>query len=88
MEQIEQTEQPATQTSSLMDRITNVFTSPSELFDEVAVSQVQTSSWLVPLILSILTSKEKAKRLAAVRQGHDSHELLKDCSPTRLALKK
>ncbi len=50
MEQIEQTQQ----TTSLMDRITNVFASPSELFDEVAVNKVQTSSWLVPLILTIL----------------------------------
>lgn len=50
MEQIEQTPQ----TTSLMDRITNVFASPSELFDEVAANKVQTSSWLVPMILSIL----------------------------------
>ncbi len=50
MEQIEQTPQ----TTSLMDRITNVFASPSELFTEVAANKVQTSSWLVPLILSIL----------------------------------
>ncbi len=41
------------QTTSLMDRITNVFASPFELFDEVAVNKVQTSSWLVPLVLSI-----------------------------------
>lgn len=54
MEQIEQPQQSAPQTTSLMDRITNVFASPSELFDEVAVTKVQTSSWLVPLILSIL----------------------------------
>lgn len=42
------------QTTSLMDRITNVFASPSELFDEVATNKVKTSSWLVPMILSIL----------------------------------
>lgn len=45
---------PEIQTTSLSTRITNVFTSPAELFQEVAVNPVKRSSWLVPLILLIV----------------------------------
>ena len=37
-----------------MTRATNVFTSPGELFAEVAQAKTQTSSWLLPLLLSII----------------------------------
>lgn len=37
-----------------MTRATNVFMSPAELYTEVASTPVQTSSWLIPFILSIL----------------------------------
>ena len=40
--------------SSFMTRATNVFTSPSELFGEVASAPPQTSSWLLPYIASLL----------------------------------
>lgn len=47
--------QPQTeQTSSLITRITNVFASPGELFTELSRTKPVTSSWLVPLIISIL----------------------------------
>jgi hypothetical protein len=41
------------ETTSLMTRITNVFASPSELYNEVSVAPVQNSSWITPLIFSI-----------------------------------
>ncbi len=40
--------------SSFMTRATNVFSSPGELYAEVAGAPVQTSSWSVPYILSLL----------------------------------
>lgn len=40
--------------SSFALRATNVFTSPGELYSEVSLAPVQTTSWLVPFILGIL----------------------------------
>lgn len=44
----------STTPTSLLTRLTNVFTSPSELYEEVAVTPVQKSSWVVPWILALL----------------------------------
>lgn len=44
----------APQTTSLMTRVTNVFASPSELYTEVAANAVKASSWVFPLLLSII----------------------------------
>ncbi|MBI1805247.1 MAG: YIP1 family protein [Ignavibacteriae bacterium] len=41
-------------TSSFMTRAANVFASPSELYNEVAATPAQTSSWLIPYILSAM----------------------------------
>jgi hypothetical protein len=40
--------------SSLFTRISNVFASPGEVFSELAVQPVQTSSWMIPLLLMII----------------------------------
>lgn len=53
MEQTENQIPQAPEATSLMTRVTNVFTSPSELYNEVSVTPVQNSSWLTPLIFSI-----------------------------------
>ncbi|HJW31141.1 MAG TPA: hypothetical protein VJ508_18065 [Saprospiraceae bacterium] len=51
----EQQQTPVTPTvSSFMTRVTNVFTAPSELYGEVTITQVQTTSWLLPLLFSII----------------------------------
>ena len=42
--------------SSFIARSTDVFAAPGELFTEVAAAPVQTSSWLLPLALSIVLS--------------------------------
>jgi hypothetical protein len=42
------------QISSFFSRVTNVFASPGELYGEVAVTPVQRSSWLIPLLCSLL----------------------------------
>jgi len=54
MEQTENQIPQPPEATSLMTRVTNVFTSPSELYNEVSVTPVQRSSWLTPLILSVL----------------------------------
>jgi hypothetical protein len=54
MEQTENQIPQVPEATSLMTRITNVFTSPSELYTEVAANPVKTSSWLVPLLISII----------------------------------
>lgn len=54
MQTNENFEVPSEQTSSLLTRITNVFASPGELFLELSQSKPQTSSWLIPLIISVL----------------------------------
>ena len=41
------------QPSSFMTRATNVFTAPGELYSEVASAPAQSSSWLVPFLISI-----------------------------------
>src|SRR5438105_2470274 len=43
----------APQAASFMTRAANVFTAPGELFTEVGTSPPQTSSWLVPFLISI-----------------------------------
>ncbi len=40
--------------SSAMTRMSNVFIAPSELYSEVAVAPAQTSSWLLPFLISII----------------------------------
>jgi hypothetical protein len=51
----EQQHSPLTPTvSSFMTRVTNVFTAPSELYGEVSLTQVQTTSWLLPFLFSII----------------------------------
>ena len=40
--------------SSFSTRLTNVFAGPDELFTELIVQPVKTTSWLIPLICSIL----------------------------------
>lgn len=47
--------QPAS-VSSFMARAAGVFTSPGEVFKEVATAPVQTSSWLLPFIFSLLVA--------------------------------
>ena len=42
--------------SSFMTRGANVFSSPSELYDEITAAPVQRSSWLIPYILSVVVS--------------------------------
>ena len=60
MEQEQQTAEVASQVSSFLMRATNVFASPGELYGEVAQTNVQTTSWLVPficmLLLAVLTT--------------------------------
>jgi hypothetical protein len=56
MEQTDNQVLETQQTTSLMTRITNVFASPSELYTEVSANPVQTSSWVFPLILSLIIS--------------------------------
>ncbi len=41
---------------SFTDKLTNIFTSPSELFDYVATSEKETSNWFAPLSITILLS--------------------------------
>jgi len=40
--------------SSFFDRASNIFTSPGTVYTEVAAAPVQTSSWLLPFIVSLL----------------------------------
>ncbi len=47
-------ESPNLQITPLTTRMANVFTTPTELFQEVAVNPVKTSSWFVPLVLLII----------------------------------
>lgn len=54
MEQIEQRQETEPQISSLLTRITNLFASPSELFEELSINKVQNSSWIVPLVILML----------------------------------
>ncbi len=42
------------QISFFMTRATNVFSSPGELYAEVSAAPAQTSSWLVPFLLSLV----------------------------------
>jgi hypothetical protein len=46
------TSPPATETSSLTDRLTGVITGPGEVFAEIRDAPVRVSNWLVPLILA------------------------------------
>jgi hypothetical protein len=45
---------PAPSVSSFAVRATNVFASPGELYSEVALAPVQSSSWLIPYLLGIV----------------------------------
>jgi hypothetical protein len=47
-------ETPTTVSTSLPSRLTNVFVSPGEVFDEVKSSPVKPANWVVPLILSMV----------------------------------
>lgn len=48
---------PPTQAgSSLAGRLINVFVSPTEVFDEIKVSQHRISNWLLPLLLSMIVA--------------------------------
>ena len=40
--------------TSFLNRMTNVFASPSQLFTEVSSAPAQTTSWLIPYLISIL----------------------------------
>jgi hypothetical protein len=54
---MEHTENPVPQTvevSSFMTRAANVFMSPGELYAEIAAAPVQSSSWVIPFIISLL----------------------------------
>jgi hypothetical protein len=42
------------QVSSFFTRLTNVFASPGELYSEVALAPVQTTSWLLPYLFSVV----------------------------------
>ena len=42
--------------SSLTDRLTDIITAPSEVYEEVKQSPVRTSNWLVPWILSCIVT--------------------------------
>lgn len=39
---------------SLVSRLTNVFVSPTEVFDEIKISRPKPANWLVPLTLAII----------------------------------
>ena len=47
-------ESASAEPSSLLDRLTNVITSPGEVFDEVKSKPVDLQNWLVPLLLVCL----------------------------------
>ena len=49
-----QSSTPDISISSFIVRAANVFSSPGELFREVAVSSVQTTSWLLPYIFAVI----------------------------------
>lgn len=54
---MEHTEIPATPSvdiSSFMTRAANVFMSPGELYTEIAAAPVQTSTWAIPYVISLL----------------------------------
>jgi hypothetical protein len=40
--------------SSFFTRMSNIFAAPGEVFSELAVQPVQTSSWMIPLLLMVL----------------------------------
>lgn len=42
---------PPPETSSLTDRLTNVIAAPGDVFEEIKSAPVNTSNWLVPLVL-------------------------------------
>lgn len=44
------------QVTSFFTRLTNVFASPTELYSEVALAPVQTTSWLLPYLLSVVVA--------------------------------
>lgn len=54
----EQPLQPSAQLqpSSFMNRAVNVFTSPGELYTEIASTPTQKSTWLLPLLLAIIVA--------------------------------
>lgn len=56
METTNETHPNTPEVSSFMTRATNVFMSPGELYDEVALAPVQASSWAVPYVINILVA--------------------------------
>lgn len=54
MEHTENSSAPPVEVSSFMTRATNVFMSPGELYAEIAVAPVQSSSWVFPFIISMI----------------------------------
>lgn len=40
--------------SSLLNRLTNIFVSPAEVFDEIKSSRPNSANWVVPLVLAII----------------------------------
>ena len=54
MEHAEISSSQSVEPSSFITRATNVFMSPGELYSEIAVAPVQSSSWLIPYIISMV----------------------------------
>ncbi len=53
MEQQIQSDSTPVEISSFSTRAVNLLTSPEELFEEVAVAPVQSSSWILPYLILI-----------------------------------
>ncbi len=47
-------ENPPPPASTLTERLTNVFVSPSEVFDEVKTSPPTSANWIVPLVVTMI----------------------------------
>jgi hypothetical protein len=54
MENLQQPIAEEPQISSFFDRMSNIFTSPGTVYDEVATAPVQSSSWSIPFIIALL----------------------------------
>jgi hypothetical protein len=54
MDQVENAQPNTVEISSFTTRAVNVMTSPGELYEEIAASPVQRTSWLIPYLLMIV----------------------------------
>lgn len=47
-------ETPEVPSTSLLNRLTNVFVSPTEVFDEIKTSRPNSANWIVPLVMAMI----------------------------------